>query len=461
MLGKKNKKEEKLRHNARITSVKEGCIYGASEGTGLRYVTQFALAIGANNAQIGLLTSVASLFGHGSQLFTERLMEKFSRKRILFWGIILQAICWLLMIGVGISFFVFNWNIAPSLLIVVYTLLGLFGAIIVPAWNSWMRDVVDAKQYGEYFGFRSRSVGIVTLITMLIGGFVLDYFKNTNLFAGFIILFGIAFLARTISGFMILKIYEPKLLLKRDDYFSLWQFLKRYKQSNFVKFVIYTAFISFAASIASPFFTVYNLTILGFSYTAETATIVINSIAMILFLPFWGKVSDKYGNLKVVKIATLLIPIVPLLWLGTLLMADKITMIAYIAVVNIFSGFVWAGFNLCAVNFIYDAVSREKTALCSAYFNVMNGFGIFFGALIGGLLASIENLPFGISALILVFVISGIMRYVGHLFFRNKVVEEKQGVKQLGIKKVERALFHLTPKKLVSYLNIDLHHRIK
>lgn len=51
------------------------------DGAGSRYITPYALAIGANNTQIGLLTSIPSLLGNLSQLFTSKIIEKTSRKK--------------------------------------------------------------------------------------------------------------------------------------------------------------------------------------------------------------------------------------------------------------------------------------------------------------------------------------------------------------------------------------------
>ena len=48
--------------------------------------------------------------------------------------------------------------------------------------------------------------------------------------------------------------------------------------------------------IASPFFAVYMLEELKFSYYMYIAVILSSSIFYLLFLPLAGKFSDKYGN---------------------------------------------------------------------------------------------------------------------------------------------------------------------
>ncbi len=79
--------------------------------------------------------------------------------------------------------------------------------------------------------------------------------------------------------------------------------------------------------------------------------------------------------------------------------------------IQIFSGFFWAGFNISVSNFIYDAVTPAKRSRCIAYFNVVNGTSIFLGAVLGGKLALI--LPaFNGYKLLTLFLVSGILRII-------------------------------------------------
>ena len=75
--------EEKLKEKTRRLSVKEAGIYSVSDGFGFRNVSPYALALGAGNTAIGLLSSLPSLIGNFSQLFTARLMRKYSRKQLM------------------------------------------------------------------------------------------------------------------------------------------------------------------------------------------------------------------------------------------------------------------------------------------------------------------------------------------------------------------------------------------
>lgn len=426
------KRDWKLKEETKELSVKEGIAAGIMDGAGVKYITPYALAVGANNAQIGFLTSIPTLLGNFSQLFTYKAIQKFSRKKVLAFGVFLQALMWLPILAVGYLYFYkgIDHGFSATLLILFYTLFVLFGSFISPAWNSLIKDNVDDDE-GNYFGNRIKIIEFIGLIVMLVCGLLLNYFSGINLFLGFFILFAIAFFARMISAYLLNKHYEPKLKFEKQYYFSLTQFIKRIPQSNFGKFTVAVSLINFATYIASPFFAVYVLRELGVNYAVWTLIVVFNIFGSLIFVPVWGKFADNYGNVKALRWTGILIPLIPLLWFLTFFVVkiDFTIAIIYLILVEIFSGFVWAGFNLCTKNFIYDAVSREKLALCISYYNVFNGVAVFMGATIGGLIASINFNFFGISTILILFLISAALRIIAYFSLMPKI-KEVRGVKE-------------------------------
>ncbi|MEM1535610.1 MAG: MFS transporter [Candidatus Pacearchaeota archaeon] len=445
--------EKELIERTKKLSVEEGSIYSLSEGFGHRYITPYALAIGASNFCVGVLSSLPSLAGNFSQLFTAKVLEKESRKKVVFLGTFLQGLMWLLIIFVGVLYFIFHQkSIAPFLLVFIYTLLVIFGAFVSPAWNSWMKDVVTEKR-GVYFAKRNRIMNFIILVSMLIAGFILDYFKKTYLFLGFVILFSIAFLARTSSSFMFKKMHEPKLKLEKGYYFSFWQFLKEAPKRNFGRFTIFVSLITFSTAIASPFFAVYMLKHLNFSYTQWITVVIAASSASLISLFFWGKFTDKFGNLKANKLCSFLLPLCVLPWLATPFISKNL-LFPYLVTIEFFSGLVWAGFNLSSTNFIYDAVTSQRIALCIAYFNMLNGVGTFLGATLGGLIAS-SPLIFGFSSILFLFLLSGILRFFVALTM-TKGIKEVREVEKFEIKRIKKVMTTLTPNGLLKYFGIGL-----
>jgi MFS family permease len=106
--------------------------------------------------------------------------------------------------------------------------------------------------------------------------------------------------------------------------------------------------------------------------------------------------------MKVIRLTSFFIPIVPALWL----FSQNVT---YLILLQFLAGFVWAGYNLSVFNFVYDSVTPEKRTRCASYLNVINGLAVCIGALLGGFLA--KNLPPLLGyRLLTLFLLSGILR---------------------------------------------------
>lgn len=428
--------EDQKKEQARKISVKEGSFTSLMDGFGLRYITPYALALGATNAQIGFLSSFPNLIGNLAQLFTLKLLKKHSRKSIVLWAVIIQTILWLPLILAGYLYFYKGISVAwaSTLVIAIYAMLVLAGAIGGPAWSSWMKDILSSEK-GKYFSNRNKIITGIVLASMLIAGSILQYFEKSNIFFGFAIIFSIAFLGRLIASFYFTKEYEPQYVYKKESAFTLVDFVEHMTYNNFGRFVIFISFVSFATAIAGPFFAVYMLKNLGMNYISYTAITLSSVIATLLFLPIWGIFSDIHGNVKILRITSFLIPLVPFLWMLSplFLQINYLAVIIYLFVIEMFSGFAWAGFNHASATFIYDAVSKEKMPYCITYFNIITGAGIFIGAMVGGYVASVQNYPFGMSAIFAAFLISGVLRLLAAIFI-SPIVKEVRPVEPFSLK---------------------------
>ncbi len=450
---KLSKLEIKKRAKARKVSIAEGSAYSVMDGFGLRNITSYAVALNSSNFVIGMLNSVPSLIGNIAQIFSNKLLEKYPRKKIVQVSVFLQALMWLFLIIPGVLYLLSLEKISGGLLVLVYTLLISFGATGGPAWSSWMKDLIDDKS-GTYFAKRGKIISFIALVSMLVGGFVLDYFKQTNVFVGFFILFFFSFVARSISGLTFAKQYEPKLKLDKDKkyYFSFADFVRKITKNNFGRFVIFVAGITFATQLSSPFFAVFMLKELHFSYSVFFMISLASVLSGILSMNSWGKVVDRYGDVKILRVSGVFIFLIPLMWVLPIFLPTGLV-IPFLFFAEFFSGFVWAGFNLAAGNFIYTVVTRERVALCSSYFNMINGLGVFLGAALGGVLAS-SNISLMGSSLIALFIISAFARATFYFMFYKSFKENKK-VDGFKFNEFAKEVFFLNPFKL--FRSFDLH----
>jgi MFS family permease len=338
----------KVKKSLRL-SVLDGSAFAAMLGLTQNYITPFALALKATTVQIGLLTSVPNLMMALSQLTAPHLSEKAgSRKGLILPVVFLHALLWIPILLVP---FLFH-SAQIWWLIGFVTLNTVLGAIANPAWGSMMADLVPPRLRGKYFAIRGRITGIITLILSLIGGGILQLFTG-NVYIGFAILFGCAALFRLVSLYFLYGMYEPPVSENKINDPSLLQMVKHLGSTNLGKFTLYVSLIIFASNISSPFFPVFMLEDLNYSYTAYIINVTFFSIAVMVFQTYWGRRGDWAGNIKVIRVTSFLVPIVPLLWLGS-------SNSYYLIGAQIFSGFAWAGFNLASVNFVYDASEPEN-----------------------------------------------------------------------------------------------------
>ncbi len=364
------------------------------------YVSPFALALKATMLQVGLLASVPNLAMAISQLVAPGLEELAgSRKRLILPVVFLHAVMWLPILFVPC--------LAPSnkvwWLISLVTLSTILGSLANPAWGSMMADLVPAEKRGRYFGMRGRICGIITLIFSFGGGVVLQRLSGSILVGVYVLFIG-ATAFRLISWYFLSRMYEPPVLAVSSKGESLVSIFHHLGSTNLGHFIVYVALINMAVSLAGPFFAVYMLRDLQFNYLTYISIQSTAALVNLVSLTFWGRRGDLAGNVRVLRITSVLIPIVPTLWAVS-------NQVPFLLVVQVLSGFAWAGFNLSTSNFLYDASAPENRMRYIALYNAMNGVAVCTGALLGGFLAQILPPMFG-HRLLTLFALSGVVRII-------------------------------------------------
>ena len=417
IISEKDKLEE-----ARNISIKEGSAASFSAGITYSYLTPYALALNAQPIHIGLLSSFSGLLAPIAQIFGSKLIGKVHRKKIVLSFVLLQALSWIPIAAIALLY----WkNLLTDYLlyglIVLYSIVSIFGGLSYPAWFSWMGDIVQEKERGRYYSKRNLVTGIVEIAAVLVGLAILSTLEKSGYaILGFGILFVLAFLFRFISYVLFHQQYSPsRFKLNHKYHITTKDLLKNNK--NFERFSYYQLFFNLAIMIASPFFAVYMLQDLGFSYVMYVSVAISSSIFYLLFLPLAGKFSDKYGNLKLIYLSNFLFVLSPLLWL---VFKTPLTLIIF---PQIISGMANAAFIIAFTNFTYSSVNPKYIGAGVAYLNVMVGIGVFIGSLIGGfILKYVNNFNFAINSFFIVFIIAALSRLLIALYFLPRIKEEKR-----------------------------------
>ncbi|MBI3569990.1 MAG: MFS transporter [Gammaproteobacteria bacterium] len=251
--------EQSLKH-----SMRDGVAYSVMAGAGETYFSAYALFLKATTAQISWLAAFPSLLGSFAQLFSAWLASRIGRRKaIILFGVVLQTVMWLPIIWLP-YFFPAH---AVTILIVCVALYFAGGHLATPVWSSLMGDLVPERRRGRFFARRTRLMSMTTFLALVGAGLLLHGFKAAEqVRIGFMLVFTLAALARLYSATQIARMHDPEHVPSTIDWPALPGLWRRLRGSDCVRFTFFFSAMQFAAAIAAPFFVVYMLRDLGFSY---------------------------------------------------------------------------------------------------------------------------------------------------------------------------------------------------
>jgi MFS family permease len=418
---KKTVNIEDLKEKSREYSIKDGFFSTIKDSIVNNYIVPFAIAINSSDSLIAMFSSIPGLLGPITEWYSSTLIEKNKRKNIVLKTVFFEILTWIPLIIIALLYyFGIIVNLLPLMLLLFFSLYVICANAGAPAWFSWVGDIIDEEHRGRWFAKRNLIFGAVSLTCTISAAIFLDFLKKNNWTVfGFITLFIIAIISRIISRYFLSKQYEPEFKIEKGYYFSFTSFIKKAPFNNFGRFSIFRALVNWATMVASPFFVVYMLRDLKFSYLTLMIVVISQTLFTMLIIRFWGRFSDKYGNYEILKITSILIAFIPALWL---LSSSPIYLVL---VPQLISGIAWGGFNLAASNYVFDCVSPQRRSLALSYYDLLNGFAVFIGAGIGAILVSNLTINF-MNHILFIFLVSGILRLLVALIMIPKIKEVKQ-----------------------------------
>lgn len=418
---KKELKEEKLKKKSRNLSIKDGIFATGKVAFGDNYIQPLAIHINSSNFIIALMSAIINLIGPISESFGSKLIEKKSRKSIILKTMMLELLVWIPLIAIIILFYNgIALEFLPVALLLFFSFHIIFNKFHHPAWFSWIGDLVPEGKRGRWFAKRSLLIGVSSIFFAILSTLILNYFtKSGKATIGFIVLFIGAFILKSGCYLTLKKEYEPKIKLKETDYFSFTNFILNARKTNFGRYAIFKSILGIGLGLSSAIFAIYIIRVLNYSYTQYIAIIIANMFFSIIFLRLWGVIADNYGNAKVLYITSILIPIIPLIYI---LNTNLLYLIFFAQFIG---GLTWSGFMLAEGNFVYDNIRAEKRGFAISYLHVLDGTFLFIGATTSALL--MKYLPLEThKILIIIYLISSIFRFFAVTIFLPKIEEVKK-----------------------------------
>ncbi len=363
------------------------------------YLPLYLLSIGATRTQIGWLSSAASFFGMLSPIPGALIARRWGKPRVhvaLFAGLrrfalLFAAIAPLLLSGQLLIYSV----------ILILGLRFLFIGLYNPALVSLFGAVIPEPIRGRYMGTRKMVMALASAILVPLAGWMIGRVGEP---AGYQVGLAISFVFGVLGAYTILRI--PELSVQKSvradrNSGSIWDALR--SNRLFVWYLLIRFFWNFTRQLGGPYFKVYQKEVL-LSPTAVIGILVtVTSISRLFGQRVWGELVDKKGARWVLSLCALAIPLLPFVWI----LATKPWHIVFVALP---SGFLWAGFQMGAINLLLDipdeAHRTSSAALNTTVLRLANMAAPFVGDWI------IRQWSYEVD-----FAISGIGRLIAALLF--------------------------------------------
>ncbi|MBM4125416.1 MAG: MFS transporter, partial [Nitrospira sp.] len=285
------------REQSRRFGIRDGAFQAVMQGGGENYLSAFAVLLHASTLQIGLLSALPQLVGTWSQLLSVKALNRYHhRKALILAGAAGQSALWLPLLALPLLYPAQG----PSLLIACAVLYVATGHFAIPAWNSLITDLVDPNRRGAYFAHRTKVMAVAGFAALCLAGVVLNGAQTVNRpWAGFVVIFLAAAAARAISTWYLTRLDETAAPATREAAFRLVDFLRHERSANLKRFLLFSGLMHACVLIAGPYFVIYMLRDLHFTYLQYAGWLATGILGQFLTLNQWGRIGDRFGNKKI------------------------------------------------------------------------------------------------------------------------------------------------------------------
>jgi len=397
-----------------------------SRGSVDHFMPIFARLLGANSIQIGLMTGLFSLVSI-FQLFWTDISLKLQKSRffvLLGWLVTFCLFIPISLIRVGQFLY----------LLIIRTVQGFFYSASVSTQASLLAEHIPQKE-------RANKVGTITWLGLggafcgtLFSGFAVSILSEILLF-DLKVTFALLFVWTCILGLLAslifyLSVPDYRPLHKKDSpltihqeiiypetqsNLTIWQRLSRYysKFGNFWRFCLFSGIFYFGVNLAAPFFIILKIEVYHISFFAASVFTSISTISQVILglLLIRLGLLDKIGRKTPLNVGAFLVS------LGTI----GVTIPYYLGISVYEWGFFtwtlmgigWGIFNASLAVFLLDIVHPQYRMQLIAFYNTINGFAMFIGPVLGGLIIQTTNsipIIFLLRGIIILFCLFLLMR---------------------------------------------------
>jgi MFS family permease len=389
----------RTRRDLRLSTT-DAMLFTVMLACGETYFVPFALATGVSESVAAVLPTLPMLVGALAQLASPWFVRRLgSHKKWVVLAAGAHAAVFLPMAAAAFLGGMPTWLL--FLVVSFYWTANLAGG---PAWNTWIGTVVPKPIRPTYFAKRARASQITQVLGLFAVGFTLHELKEqtggTDLWV-YGVLFLAAGLARAGSTYCHTQVSEPEPMPSAQKGGSVGEFLRQADHRTARRLMLYLLTVTACVQLSGGLFGPYMLKELEFSYLTFTVLMSCSFIGRILTMPLAGRLAKAAGPKSLLLVGGLGIIPLSAIWMVS---PDP----AYLIVVQLLSGALWACYELSTQLLMLEAIpSKHRTAVLTVN-TVVSAFIATGGGLCGAFL--LHWLGEDTGAYHAIFLISGALR---------------------------------------------------
>jgi len=178
--------------------------------------------------------------------------------------------------------------------------LGSMGGV---AWLSWMRDLVPEEVMGRFFSRRMMLANLLAMAASLAAGFFVEGWvaDGREPALAYAVIFAGAALLGLLGTGALSRAREPASTpgagVEAESLATA--FRRPFRDRNFRMLLFFSAAWTLTLTSVGPFFVVYMLERIGLTMGTVILLTVVSQLFVVLFLPFWGRMTDRFSNRSV------------------------------------------------------------------------------------------------------------------------------------------------------------------
>lgn len=392
------------------------------------FLTPYLLELGANSFEVGLLSYAPLLIAAIVCFFSYDILKLFnSKKQMVFFFVMVHAALW---IPIGFSHVLFDGKTQVWFVLIIATIITIISQFTGPVYTDWIGKLFDINKIGNYNARKSVILQLISIIPLILAGYLLQAINNKNSLLGFTIIFIFAGFCRFISGLFINTISQTEdkeeiikeTVHKKKPMFSVFK-EEMIKDKTYLYFMIVILIYYFSIYITIPYNKFYLLEIIKLSYTKYLTLEIIAIIGVVLSLFYWGKACDRFGATRVLKATMIFIPLYPLALISV---PNNLAILGFLIFID---AFITAGLGLSITTYIYQNLQKNLITHYT-FFMVFQAAALTVGALFGTLINKIATNYYGTEAhgLLIVFAIGVFFRIITAIF-TSKIKDKRPSSK--------------------------------